>query len=113
MTRTHGRAPRGQRLVAAVPHVRWSTMTFLAALRSGGITAPCVFDGPINGCVFLAWMTQFLAPALKAGVVVVLDNLGSHKGAAVRRVKLTQFGGAVQAHQRRLRDAQDTATLFP
>jgi transposase len=85
MTRTHGRALRGQRLVAAVPHVRWKTMTFLAALRSSGITAPCVFDGPINGGLFLAWVTQFLVPTLRAGDIVVLDNLGSHKGAAVRR----------------------------
>lgn len=60
-------------------------MTFLAALRSDGITAPCVFDGPINGCLFLAWVTQFLVPTLRPGDIVVLDNLGSHKGAAVRR----------------------------
>ena len=52
MTRTHGRALRGQRLVAAVPHARWTTMTFLAALRSDGLVAPCVFDGAINGCLF-------------------------------------------------------------
>ena len=85
MTRTHGRALRGRRLVAAVPHARWTTMTFLAALRSDGIVAPCVFDGPINGCLFLAWVIQFLVPALRPGDIVVLDNLGSHKGAAVRR----------------------------
>jgi transposase len=85
MTRTHGRAPRGQRLVARVPHGRWSTLTFLAALRSDRIAAPCVVDGPINGAIFLAWVQQFLVPALRPGDVVVLDNLGSHKGAAVRR----------------------------
>jgi len=85
MTRTHGRALRGQRLVAAVPHARWTTMTFLAALRSDGITAPCVFDGPINGGLFLAWVEQCLVPALRPGDIVVLDNLGSHKGTAVRR----------------------------
>ena len=85
MTRTHGRALRGQRLVAAVPQARWTTMTFLAALRADGITAPCVFDGPINGCLFLAWVEQFLIPTLRSGDIVVLDNLGSHKGAAVRR----------------------------
>ena len=60
-------------------------MTFLAALRSDGITAPCVFDGPINGCLFLAWVTQCLVPILRPGDIVVLDNLGSHKGVAVRR----------------------------
>jgi len=85
MTRTHGRALCGQRLVAAMPHARWTTMTFLAALRSDGIIAPCVFDGPINSCLFLAWVIQFLVPTLRPGDIVVLDNLGSHKGPAVRR----------------------------
>jgi transposase len=85
MTRTHGRAPRGQRLVAHVPHGHWTTMTFLAALRHDRIDAPCVIDGPINGALFLAWVQQFLLPTLKTGDVVVLDNLGSHKGQAVRR----------------------------
>ena len=85
MTRTHGRALRGQRLVASVPYAHWTTMTFLAALRADGIIAPCVFDGPINGCLFLAWVRQFLVPTLRPGDIVVLDNLGSHKGAAVRR----------------------------
>ena len=64
MTRTHGRAPQGQRLLARVPHGHWVTMTFLAALRADGITAPCVIDGPINGAVFLAWVVQFLVPTL-------------------------------------------------
>jgi len=85
MTRTHGRAPRGQRLVARVPHGRWTTMTFLAALRCDRIAAPCVIDGPINAEIFLAWVIQFLLPTLRRGDIVVLDNLGSHKGAAVRR----------------------------
>lgn len=85
MTRTHGRALRGQRLVAAVPQARWTTMTFLAALRRDGITAPCVFDGPINGCLFLAWVNQFLVPTLRPHDIVVLDNLGSHKGREVRK----------------------------
>jgi len=85
MTRTHGRAPRGQRLVAHVPHGHWTTMTFLAALRNDRIDAPCVIDGPINGVLFLAWVQQFLVPTLKPGDIVVLDNLGSHKGQAVRR----------------------------
>lgn len=85
MTRTHGRAPRGQRLIGRVPHGHWKTMTFLAALRSDRIEAPCVVDGPINGVIFLGWVRQFLVPTLKPGDVVVLDNLGSHKGAAVRR----------------------------
>lgn len=84
MTRTHGRAPRGQRLIAPVPQGRWITTTFLAGLRCEGIVAPCVIDGPINGAVFRAWLVQFLIPTLRRGDIVVLDNLGSHKGHAVR-----------------------------
>jgi transposase len=86
MTRTHGRCARGQRLVARVPHGHWRTLTFLAALRVDRIDAPCVFDGPINGRRFEAYVEQILVPTLKPGDVVVLDNLGSHKGAAVRRI---------------------------
>ncbi len=85
MTRTHGRAMRGQRLVAKVPHGRWRTMTFLGALRHNGVSAPCVIDGPINGQSFLAYVEQFLLPTLKPGDIVIMDNLGSHKGAAVRQ----------------------------
>src|SRR5271169_4092527 len=72
MTRTHGRAPRGQRLIAHVPHGRWTTTTFLAGLRSDGIVAPCVIDGPINGQAFLAWVVHFLVPMLRVGDIVVL-----------------------------------------
>jgi transposase len=85
MTRTHGRAPRGERLVAKVPHGHWRTLTFLAALRRDRIDAPCVIDGPINGESFLAYVEQILVPALKPGDIVIVDNLGSHKGKAVRR----------------------------
>jgi transposase len=85
MTRTHGRAPCGQRLIAKVPHGHWKTLTFLAALRSDRIDAPCVIDGPINGGSFLAYVEQFLVPTLKPGDIVVIDNLGSHKSIAVRR----------------------------
>src|SRR3954469_4361754 len=85
MTRTHGRAPRGLRLVAKVPHGRWHTLTFLAALRHDRLDAPCVFDGPINGELFLNYVEQVLVPTLKPGDIVVFDNLGSHKGKAVRR----------------------------
>jgi transposase len=84
MTRTHGRCAVGQRLVDKVPHGHWKTLTFVAALRCDQITAPCVFDGPINRLSFLAYVTQFLVPTLRPGDIVVMDNLGSHKGAAVR-----------------------------
>jgi len=85
MTRSHGRAPRGERLVAKVPHGHWQTLTFLAALRSDRIEAPCVIDGPINGQSFLAYVEQILVPTLKPGDIVIIDNLGSHKGKGVRR----------------------------
>ena len=84
MTRLYGWAPRGRRLVAKVPHGHWKTATFLAALRNDRIDAPCVFDGPINGERFLAYVEQFLVPTLQRDDIVVLDNLGSHKGKAVR-----------------------------
>ena len=85
MTRLRGWAPKGERLVDKVPHGRWKTATFLAALRNDRIEAPCLFEGPINGERFHAYVEQFLVPTLKPGDVVILDNLGSHKGKAVRR----------------------------
>lgn len=85
MTRTRGRSRRGERLVAKVPHGAWKTLTFIAALRHDRIEAPMVLDGPINGDWFRAWVEQALIPTLKPGDVVVLDNLGSHKGKAVRQ----------------------------
>jgi len=86
MTRLRGWAPRGQKLLAKVPQGRWRTMTFLAALRCDRIDAPCVIDGPINGGSFLAYVEQMLLPALRQGDIVIIDNLGSHKGKAVRRL---------------------------
>ena len=85
MVRTHARAPRGQRAIGAVPHGHWQTSTFLAALRCDALTAPCVIDGPINGLTFQAYVEQILVPTLAAGDIVIMDNLGSHKGHAVRR----------------------------
>jgi len=85
MTRLHGRCRCGDRLVARVPHGRWHTLTFLAALRWDRIEAPCVIDGPINGRSFLAYVEQMLVPTLQPGDVVIMDNLGSHKRQAIRR----------------------------
>jgi transposase len=85
MTRLRGWARRGHKLLAKVPHGHWRTLTFLAALRCDRIDAPCVIDGPINGARFTAYIEQFLAPTLKPGDIVIMDNLGSHKGQAVRR----------------------------
>ena len=85
MLRTHGRCRRGERLRAKAPHGHWKTLTFIAALRHDRIDAPCVIDGPINGATFTAYVEQFLIPTLKPGDIVILDNLGSHKGEAVRK----------------------------
>jgi len=85
MTRLHGWAPRGQQLIDKVPQGHWKTATFLAALRNNRIEAPCLFDGPINGERFRAYVEQFLIPTLRPNDIVVLDNLGSHKGKAVRQ----------------------------
>jgi transposase len=76
---------KGERLVDKVAQGKWKTATFLAALRNDRIDAPCLFDGPINGERFHAYVEQVLAPTLKPGDVVILDNLGSHKGKAVRK----------------------------
>jgi transposase len=84
MARLRGRAPRGERLRAGIPHGHWKTTTFVAGLRLDGITAPFVLDGPINRDAFQAYIDQVLVPELRPGDVVVMDNLGSHKGPAVR-----------------------------
>jgi transposase len=84
LTRRYGRAKRGQRLVAAVPHGHWKTTTFVGALRCDGLTAPLVIDGAINGELFLAYVEQVLVPTLQPGDVVIMDNLRVHKMAGVR-----------------------------
>lgn len=84
MAPLRGWGARGVRLTAKVPHGHWKTLTFVAALRSDRIDAPCVFDGPINGASFAAYVEQILVPTLKPGDIVVLDNLGSHKGKPAR-----------------------------
>ena len=86
MARLRGRAPKGERLRAAIPHGHWKTTTFVAGLRLTGLVAPMVLDGPINRNAFQAYVDQVLVPALSPGDVVVMDNLGSHKGPAVRGV---------------------------
>ncbi len=78
-------AAGGRKASAYAPHGRWRTLTFIGALRLDRLTAPCVFDGPINGECFRAYIHQLLAPILRPGDIVVMDNLGSHKGKAVRQ----------------------------
>jgi len=79
MVRHYGRCPRGERLVAKVPHGHWKTMTFIAGLRTDGLTAPYVIDGAMDGPAFLAYIEQVLAPTLDKGDVVFMDNLRTHK----------------------------------
>jgi transposase len=83
MAPLRGWCTRGKRLIGKAPHGRWRTLTFIGALRLDRIDAPCVFDGPINGESFLAYVEQVLLPTLRPGDIVVIDNLGSHKGKAV------------------------------
>ena len=85
MAPLRGWAARGTRLRAKVPHRRWKTMTFLAALRRDRIDAPWLIDGPINGERFRLYVEEVLVPTLRPGDIVILDNLGSHKGQAPRR----------------------------
>ena len=85
MVRHHGRSPRGQRLVASVPHGHWKTLTLVAALRIDGLTAPLVMDGAMDGASFLAYVEQILAPALRKGDTVFMDNLRTHKIDGVRQ----------------------------
>lgn len=84
MVRRYGRCPIGQRLVAKAPHGHWRTTTFIAALRRDGLDAPMTLDGPMDGETFRAWTEQFLAPVLKPGDIVVMDNLPSHKVSGIR-----------------------------
>jgi transposase len=84
MARTHGRAPRGERLRMGVPFGHWKTTTFVAGLRLSGIVAPMVLDGPINQRAFEAYVEQILVPELEPGDIVIMDNLSSHKSPAVR-----------------------------
>ncbi len=85
MTRLYGCCPRSERLVFYVPFGHWKTTTFVGASRHHQITAPCVFDGPMNGERLFAWVEQFLAPTLRPGDIVVMDNLSSHKVAGIKQ----------------------------
>jgi transposase len=96
MTRPRGRSRSGTRLVASVPHGHWKTTTFLAGLRTTGITAPLVVDGAINGELFLAYVKQQLVPTLRPGDLVIMDNLSSHKRVGVREA--ISLAGADQVY---------------
>jgi len=84
MAPTYGRGPRGRRVEGVAPHGHWKTTTFLAALRHDRSAAPCVFDGPIDGARFRAWVEQASAPTLAPGDVVVMDDLAAHEVTGIR-----------------------------
>jgi len=86
MAPLRGWAPRGMRLVAKVPHGHWNTTTFLAALRHDRLQAPWLLEGPIDGESFAIYVEKVLLPTLRPGDIVLMDNLGSHKGKIVRRL---------------------------
>jgi len=95
MARLYGRALKGERCRAPVPHGHWKTTTFVGALRLEGMTAPMVLDGAMHGAAFLAYVEQVLAPTLKPGDIVIMDNLPAHKPVAIR--------GAIEATGAQLR----------
>ncbi len=86
MARSHGRCRRGERLRMGVPHGHWKTTTLVAGLRTSGVAAPFVIDGPIDRAAFEAYIEKILAPELRLGDVVIMDNLSSHKGPRVREM---------------------------
>ncbi len=85
MARLRGWAPKGERCRAAIPHGHWKTITFVGGLTHAGFVAPMLLDGPMDGESFLAWIEQMLAPTLREGDIVVMDNLPAHKVAGVRQ----------------------------
>ena len=96
MARRYGRCPRDERLRMSVPHGHWKTTTVIAGLRNSGIVAPFVIDCPVNRAVFETWVEQVLVPTLRAGDIVVMDNLASHKGPRV--CALIEAAGAELRH---------------
>ena len=79
MTRTHGRAPRGERVVGKVPHGHWKIISTVAALTTRGIVTSASFDGATDAEIFTTFVREALVPALRPGQVVVMDNLSPHK----------------------------------
>jgi transposase len=115
MAPLRGWAPRGRRLTAKVPHGHWKTTTFLAALRHDRIDAPWLLEGPIDGESFRIYVEKVLLPTLRPGDIVIMDNLGSHKGKAVRQIIRSAGGQAFlpaeiltrpEPHRTGLRQAQ-------
>ena len=95
MARLYGRAARGERCRAGVPHGHWKTTTFVGALRLSGVTAPMTLDGAMTAAAFLAYVEQVLVPTLEPGDIVVMDNLPAHKTPAVRNA-IEQTGATLR-----------------
>ena len=85
MTRTHGWAPKGQKLIARAPHGHWMTSTFVAGLMHEGILAPMLLPCPMTGALFRQWLEECLIPEMKPGSIVVVDNLSAHKVDGIRQ----------------------------
>jgi len=118
MARRYGRAPKGERCRASIPHGHWKTTTFVAGLRLSGMTVPCVLDGPMTGAAFLAYVEQMLAPTLNAGDIVIMDNLPAHKAGGVRAaieavgatlLYLPPYSARLQSNRDGVRQAQGAA----
>lgn len=92
MARRYGRSPVGERCHSAEPHGHWQSSTFLAALRHDRLTAPFFVEGAVDADVFTAYLQHVLCPELERGDIVILDNLATHKIAAV--AKLIEAAGA-------------------
>jgi DDE superfamily endonuclease len=86
MARLYGRAKRGRRVVSRIPWGHWKTVTFVAGLRLDGLTAPFVIDCAMNGAIFIEYLQQCLAPTLRPGDIVIIDNLPAHKRDRVRQI---------------------------
>jgi hypothetical protein len=105
--------PKGQRLRVGVPHGHWKTTTFVAGLRLSGMVAPMVLDGPINGAAFQAYVDQVLVPELKRGDTVIMDNLGSHKGAPFAALSKRPAKAPDPIDHRARRNAKSCRRLMP
>jgi transposase len=92
MTRLRGRSVKGERLNSKAPFGHWGTQTFVAGLRCDGLVAPWVINAPMNRAIFETYVETQLAPVLKSGDVVIMDNLSSHK--SERAEKLIKCQGA-------------------
>jgi hypothetical protein len=113
LTRTDGRSPLGTRMLAKVPAGRWQTTTFQGAMRDEGFIPPLTVERAINGPLFLAWVEQCLAPALRPGDIVAMDNLSSHKFAEVQRSDRSRWcrTAAASSTNSRRRSASNTSDI--